>query len=210
MNECEEGLRSSSLYRLGVQTGTIESSGLLQSCSTQAAVWFWQTSQEKVTQCANVIYSPIQEWSWLVVCIGAVWLQTPTQNLPEEEQQCRFSVQNFLLCKSSVSLFNLCSPQWPCDLFLLVLWTSYDVLTSLSPPNVWWKSVRAACGQEVITGPREGIGRHGQTGRGPLTGWGQTWSLYREKREKSYTKSQILCHIFVSLHFSGGLPLSAW
>lgn len=66
----------------------------------------------------------------------AFWLQTPTQNLPEIQQQQSFSVQYFLFSKASVSLFPLCSPLWPHDLFLLVLWMSVVVLTSLSPSTV--------------------------------------------------------------------------
>lgn len=109
-------------------------------------------------------------------------LQAPTQNLPEILQQHSFSVQYFPLPHSSVfSLFTLSSPLWPRCLLLLVLWMSRDALTSLSPPTVWRKSVRSTYEQEVITGLGEGISRRGQTGRGPLTGLGEAWSLYRKE-----------------------------
>lgn len=71
-----------------------------------------------------------------VMYIRAFWLQTPTPNLPEIQQQQSLSVQYFLFFRASVSLSPLCSPLWPHDLFLLVLWMSMDVLTSLSPPTV--------------------------------------------------------------------------
>lgn len=66
------------------------------------------------------------------VHLRAFWLLTPTQNLPEIQQQHSLSVQCFLLTKSSVfSLLTLCCPLWPHDLFLLVLSMSTDALTSL-------------------------------------------------------------------------------
>ncbi len=109
-------------------------------------------------------------------------MQTLTQNLPEILQQHIFSAQYVLLSQYSVfSLFTPSSPVLPHGLFLVVLWMSRDALTSVSPPSVWWKSVRSTREQEVVTGLREGIGRRGQMGRGPLTSWGETWSHYRKE-----------------------------
>lgn len=126
------------------------------------------------------------------------WLLTPTQNLPEIQQQHSLSVQYFLLTKSSIfSRLTLCSPLGPHDLFLLDLSISTDALTSLFVTIVWEKSVRSTCEQEVITRLHEGINRHGQTGWGQLTGRGETWSLYRKTQEKGYIKWQFWIYCVV-------------
>lgn len=131
-----------------------------------------------------------------------MWQQTPTQNLTEILQQYSFSVQYFLLSLSSVfSLFTLSSLLWPHSLFPLVLWMSRDTMTSLSTPLGRWKSVRSTREQEVVTGLCEGISRHGETGWGPFTGWGETCHC-RVERDRSYTKWQHLNLLCMLWYFS--------
>lgn len=176
LDECEEGLYASGFYCLGVQTGMVESFGLLHSWTTFSVVRF----------CENTI----QTIQWHSARSLSTWddvlrLQTPTQNLPEVLQQHSFSVQSFPPSQSPVfSLFIFSSALWPPGFPVLVLWMSRDTLSSLSPSTVSCESV--TCEQEVVTGLHERIRRHGESGRGPLTGWGQTLShCWKEKEEIS-------------------------
>lgn len=109
-------------------------------------------------------------------------MQGPTQNLPEIQQQRSFSIQHIFHAVSS------CAPLRPHVVDRpKTLRTPGDVLTSLSLPAVGWQPVRCARVQEIIAGATEGISRHGQTGRGPLTGWGETLCRVNGRKESNQT-----------------------
>lgn len=160
LDESEEGLLSSCFYGSRVQTGIVKSSGLLHGWTSSFVLWLWQKDKTNHTVTACVA-------GWR----STATVQTLTQNLPEILQQHSLPVQSRLLSHSFV--FSLSTLSRALRPPILVLWMSRDALSSLSPPTVSWES---ACEQEVVTWLLEGVGRGGQTGRGPLTGWGQTWS----------------------------------
>lgn len=134
--------------------------------------------------------------------------RSPTQNLPEIQQQCSFSIQHVFLAASSFFLAS--APPRPRAPAPQALRVAVTVLISRSRHAAGRQLVRRACVQEVIAGVGEGIRGHGQTGRGPLAGRGDT--LCRENRRKASnppSRSALVC-VAVTMETCLPLPGNRW